>query len=85
MGLVTHVTADVAAAVTELCAGIRAGAPRAVAETKRMLHHVPTLDRDTAFAEMQQLSDELFRSADGAEGMLAFAEKRTPRWTTSER
>jgi len=84
MGLVTHVTTDVAATVTDLCSGIRAGAPRAVAETKRMLHHVPSLDRDTAFAEMQRLSDQLFQSADGAEGMLAFAEKRAPRWSTSE-
>lgn len=84
LGLVTHVSADVAATVTDLCSAIRSGAPRAVAETKRMLHHVPSLDRDTAFAEMQQLSDELFQSADGTEGMLAFTEKRAPRWTTSE-
>lgn len=84
MGLVTHVSADVASTVAALCSGIRAGAPRAVAETKRMLREVPTLDRDTAFAQMQRLSDELFQSPDGAEGMRAFAEKRPPRWATSE-
>jgi enoyl-CoA hydratase len=83
MGLVTHVTSDVSATVDDLCSGIRAGAPRAVAETKRLLRHVPTLDRVTAFAEMQHLSDELFESSDGAEGMRAFAEKRAPRWSTS--
>jgi enoyl-CoA hydratase len=80
MGLVTHVSADVEATVAELCAGIQAGAPRAVAETKRLLHTVPTLERDAAFEAMRTLSDELFRSADGAEGMQAFAEKRPPRW-----
>lgn len=80
MGLVTNVTADVDATVGELCEGILAGAPRAVTETKRLLHRVAALDRDTGFAEMQRLSDELFQSSDGAEGMRAFAEKRTPSW-----
>ena len=44
VGLVTHVTDDVDATVAALCAGIRMGAPRAVAETKRMLRTVPTMD-----------------------------------------
>ena len=51
-GLVTHVSTDVAATVAALCEGIRMGAPRAVAETKRMLRLVPTLSRDEAFARM---------------------------------
>lgn len=80
MGLVTHVTDDVPAAVAQLCDGIRAGAPRAVAATKRMLGRVPTLDLDTAFDEMRRLSDELFRGPDAAEGMAAFREKRRPVW-----
>ena len=41
VGLVTHVADDVAATVAALCDGIRMGAPRAVAETKRMLRTVP--------------------------------------------
>ncbi|MDW3213306.1 MAG: enoyl-CoA hydratase-related protein [Ilumatobacteraceae bacterium] len=80
MGLVTHVTDDVAAWVAALCEGVLAGAPRAVAETKRLLRRVPTLDADTAFDEMRRLSDELFRSPDAAEGMAAFREKRAPVW-----
>lgn len=80
MGLVTHVTDDVPAQVAALCNGVRAGAPRAVAETKRMLRRVPTLDLDQAFDEMRRLSDELFRSPDAAEGMAAFREKRAPVW-----
>jgi enoyl-CoA hydratase/carnithine racemase len=79
-GVVTHVTDDVAATVAELCDGIRMGAPRAVAETKRMLRLVPTLDRDEAFTRMRALSDELFAGPDAAEGMAAFAEKRLPSW-----
>ena len=80
IGLVTHVSDDVAATVSELCDGIRAGAPRAVRETKQLLHRVPTLDRDTAFGEMRALSDELFAAPDAQEGMAAFKEKRRPTW-----
>jgi enoyl-CoA hydratase/carnithine racemase len=80
VGLITHVTDDVDATVAGLCDGIRMGAPRAVAESKRMLRVVPTLERDEAFTRMRALSDELFASADGMEGMAAFAEKRRPSW-----
>ena len=82
IGLVTHVSDDVAATVAALCDGIRAGAPRAVRETKQLLHRVPTLDRDTAFDEMRALSDDLFAGPDAREGMAAFKEKRTPTWPT---
>lgn len=80
VGLVTHVTDDVAATVAALCDGIRMGAPRAVAETKRLLQLVPTLDRAEAFERMRALSDELFSGPDAAEGMAAFADKRPPSW-----
>ena len=80
VGLVTHVTGDVGATVAALCDGIRMGAPRAVAETKRMLRAVPDLPRDEAFERMRALSDELFAGPDAAEGMAAFAEKRPPAW-----
>jgi enoyl-CoA hydratase/carnithine racemase len=80
IGLVTHVTDDVAVTVSELCDGVLAGAPRAVAETKALLQLVPGLARDEAFARMAALSDELFRGPDAAEGMRAFAERRRPDW-----
>ncbi len=80
VGLITHVTDDVSATVAELCHGIRCGARRAVAETKRMLHLVPTLDRGDAFTQMTALSNELFASADAAEGMASFREKLRPAW-----
>ncbi|MCB0969081.1 MAG: crotonase/enoyl-CoA hydratase family protein, partial [Ilumatobacter sp.] len=80
IGLVTHVSDDVAATVAALCDGIRAGAPRAVRETKRLLRRVPTLERDVAFDEMRALSDELFAAPDAQEGMAAFKEKRPPVW-----
>jgi enoyl-CoA hydratase/carnithine racemase len=80
IGLVTHVSDDVDGTVATLCEAVMKGSPRAIAATKRLLRVVPTLDRSTAFAEMRALSDELFRSADAAEGMAAFKEKRTPDW-----
>lgn len=83
IGLVTHVSDDVPATVAALCEGVLAGAPRAVAETKRILNRVPTLERSTAFAEMRALSDEMFGGPDAAEGMRAFAEKRPPVWPGS--
>lgn len=81
IGLVTHVSDDVDATVTALVEGIRAGAPRAVRETKALLRAVPTLERTPAFAAMAALSDELFRGPDAAKGMQAFREKRRPDWT----
>lgn len=83
IGLVTHVADDVDATVTELVAGINAGAPGAVAATKRLLHSVAEMDRNEAFAAMGELSNELFTSDEATEGMAAFVEKRPPHWTTS--
>lgn len=80
MGLITHVSDDVAATVDSLCNGIRAGAPGAVRATKRLLNEVPTLERSQAFDAMRTLSDRLFASAEATEGMAAFREKRPPSW-----
>ena len=82
IGLITHATDDVPGTVATLCDGVRAGAPNAVAETKRILRHVPTLARDQAFAEMSELSARLFLGDEAREGMQAFTEKRKPSWPT---
>lgn len=84
MGLVTHVSDHVASTVSDLCAAVLRGGPAAVVATKRLLRSVPGLDRDTAFARMRALSDELFQAPEGAEGMRAFAEKRTPSWASAD-
>jgi methylglutaconyl-CoA hydratase len=59
---------------------LRLGAPEALAATKALLHHPLGDDVDAAFAAMQQLSAHHFASAEGQEGMAAFAEKRPPAW-----
>lgn len=75
MGLITHVTDDVATTVHTLIAGILAGAPKAVAASKQLLRNA-----STSYSEMTVLSEALFRSDEAAEGMRAFAEKRPPSW-----
>jgi enoyl-CoA hydratase/carnithine racemase len=75
MGLVTHVTDDVAATVQTLIAGVLAGAPNAVAAAKRLLRQ-----GQPDMREMVVLSNALFNSDEAAEGMRAFAEKRPPSW-----
>jgi enoyl-CoA hydratase/carnithine racemase len=74
MGLVTHISNDVAATVAELSRNIMLGGPVAVAATKRLLREVHSMP------ELQALSESLFVSEEGREGMTAFAEKRLPRW-----
>lgn len=83
VGLVSHVGSDdgdVDGIVSSLAAGVAMGSPNAVAATKQILRDVPALARDTAFEQMGRLSDELFASTDGSEGMASFAAKRPPRW-----
>lgn len=78
MGLATHVSDDVAATVDSLCAGVLAGAPGAVAATKRLLRDRGSDGR--SLSEMAALSDELFGSTEATEGMAAFLERRPPAW-----
>jgi len=75
MGLVTHVTSDVAQVVSGVVEGVLLGAPNAVAATKQLLRGGRT------WAEMQALSEALFSSDEAQEGMSAFADRRAPRWT----
>ncbi|HEY7626354.1 MAG TPA: enoyl-CoA hydratase-related protein, partial [Ilumatobacteraceae bacterium] len=74
MGLVTHVTENVQATVDELAEQILLGGPHAVAVTKSLLR------RPHSISELQAISESLFTSDEGREGMAAFAEKRQPGW-----
>jgi methylglutaconyl-CoA hydratase len=56
---------------------LAAGAPAALAETKRLLRaRTPSL----AFDELLEVSARFFAGAEGQEGMAAFREKRPARW-----
>ncbi len=71
------------ASVEALVATLSAGGPIAVGECKKLVQRIPTLARDAAFAEASTWSASMFRSAEGAEGMAAFREKRKPNWIKS--
>jgi len=78
-GLVDLVAAD--DEVSEVVAGqvraLAAGAPTALAETKRLLRDgAPPL----RFDELLELSARFFASEEGQEGIAAFREKRAARW-----
>lgn len=55
------------------------GAPGALAATKQILRR-PAASMDDDFAAMLELSARHFASAEGQEGMAAFAEKRPASW-----
>jgi enoyl-CoA hydratase/carnithine racemase len=59
---------------------IAAGGPIAVAEAKRLIRTVSHLPMDQGFAYAEKKIAELFASEEAAEGMMAFAQKRKPRW-----
>lgn len=67
--------------VDTLCDAVVRGGPLAVAATKALIQTVPRLSVEAAFAEMADLSFRLFTSAEAAEGMAAFRERRAPQWS----
>jgi enoyl-CoA hydratase len=79
-GLVTVATDDPAAAVEEICTALRACSPQGLAETKPLTTAGARTAFDTNADALQRLSQRLFESDEAREGMLAFLQKRTPRW-----
>src|SRR5262249_16595893 len=61
-------------------APLLAGGPSALAAAKRLVYTIPGMERKAAFARTTELSQSLFASAEAAEGMAAFREKRPPSW-----
>jgi methylglutaconyl-CoA hydratase len=72
--------ADLDEAVASLAATLLAGGPAALAAAKQLVYRVPGMERDAAFRWATELSASLFASAEAAEGMAAFREKRPPSW-----
>lgn len=54
--------------------------PAALATTKRLLAELRLTQWEEGMGAAEKLSAELFASADAAEGMAAFLEKRAPSW-----
>lgn len=66
--------------VAEVVTDLLAGAPGAIAASKRLLAEVPGTDPAEAFAWTGALSAELFGGAEAAEGMSAYLGKRPAAW-----
>jgi len=79
-GLVHRVVpADgLAAAAAEYAGAIAQGGPIAIAEAKRLIRIVSRVPMDEGFAYAEQKIAALFASAEAAEGMTAFVQKRKP-------
>ena len=83
IGLVNRVVPDseLGAAAREIAMTLAAGAPRAMAATRRLLAEAWTTDLEAAFAAETEAQGILGRSPDHAEGLAAFRDKRPPRFT----
>ena len=68
-------------AVEEEVDAISLGGPVAVGEAKKLIRTVMRVPMDEGFAYAEEKIAGLFASAEAAEGMTAFLEKRKPKWT----
>lgn len=82
-GLVDLVAADdeLDAVLAGQLTALAAGAPTALAETKRLLR---ARQADLDFTDLLQLSARFFASEEGQEGIAAFRGKRPARWVPAE-
>ncbi|HKT02734.1 MAG TPA: enoyl-CoA hydratase-related protein, partial [Rugosimonospora sp.] len=82
VGLITAAVPDeqLDAAVDRYADALLRGAPAALAGAKRLLRRVPAASFAADVAELTELSVRYFGSAEAAEGMAAFREKRVPFW-----
>jgi methylglutaconyl-CoA hydratase len=85
VGLVTAAVPDedLDAAVARYTSSLVRAAPGALAGAKELLRRVPGASLEEDLAELTELSVSYFRSAEAAEGMAAFREKRAPFWVPS--
>jgi methylglutaconyl-CoA hydratase len=75
IGLVSEVAEDPDAAIAEIVSALLAGGPEAVREAKRLVRERPS------GIETAQIAAARRASAEGQEGLRAFLERRSPRWT----
>lgn len=80
-GLVDMVVDDVDAAVAAQVTALAAGAPTALAETKRLLR---ARQAGLDFDPLLELSARFFAGDEGQEGIAAFREKRPARWVPTD-
>lgn len=82
IGLVDRVVPgdQLMAAARTVAATILKGAPRAIRDTKRLLHQLDPTDRGQLFARALEFHKQARLSAEFIEGLAAFQEHREPHW-----
>ena len=81
-GLITTAVDDLDAELTAVADALRACSPQGLAETKPLTTRTALAAFDARAETMQALSARLFASKEAREGMLAFLDKRPPRWVS---
>lgn len=79
-GLITLAATDIDAELDAICGALRLCSPQGLAETKPLTTRAARAAFDAYADAMQALSARLFASEEAREGMLAFLQKRPPRW-----
>jgi enoyl-CoA hydratase len=79
-GLVTAAPAEVDAELGTVCDALRTCSPQGLAETKPLTTATALAAFDGRSGQLQALSQRLFESEEAREGIMAFLQKRPPRW-----
>jgi enoyl-CoA hydratase len=80
IGLITEAVDDIDAGTMAVLDTLRAASPQGLRATKPLLTGELLAGFDERAEPLAELSARLFGSAEAAEGMAAFLEKRKPRW-----
>lgn len=81
IGLVTEAPADLDAALERLTGDLAKCSPQGLRETKALVTHELLADLDEHRDRVAAQSSRLFGSEEAQEGMTAFLERRSPRWS----
>jgi enoyl-CoA hydratase len=84
VGLVTLAADDVDATVAAITTELAKGSPQGLATSKAFATAAILEDFDRRSEELSMESARLFMTDEAREGMLAFLQKRPPRWASSE-
>jgi enoyl-CoA hydratase len=82
IGLVTEAVADIDEGTLAVLDALRSASPQGLRETKPLLTPVLLAGFDARAQELAELSARLFGTAEAAEGMAAFLERRPPAWAS---